>query len=401
MVNVIELKKLIANNDKDGLVAFMKQNPELCIKDGKIIVSDKKEIKARVELLDGQQMVKKTGLNALYGSLLQISSRFFDERLGQSTTLSGRCIAKHMNSHVNECITGEYKVDGDAIQYIDTDSCQFTAYPILKSLIDSGELEWTKEIAVQLYEEIAEKTNASFPAKMHDMFNCPKEKGELIKAGFESLGSRGLYLAKKRYAILNYYKDGRYLDKPKLKAMGLEIKRSDTPKMVQNFLEELLYSFLSEGNIEIIINKINDFKDKFRNLQPYEQGTPKRANNIANYEKAILAGTAKTVPGHVRAAINWNTLKKINNDTISQSMLDGTKCIVCPLKKNMMGMTSVAYPVDESNLPQWFKNLPFDTFSMMETVVEKKIQNLFGVVEGWKQIEEATRKVNTFEDFFS
>ena len=48
------------------------------------------------EYWDKRQLVKKINLNSLYGALLNPGSRFSDERLGQSTTLTGRCIAKHM-----------------------------------------------------------------------------------------------------------------------------------------------------------------------------------------------------------------------------------------------------------------------------------------------------------------
>jgi intein/homing endonuclease len=53
----------------------------------------------------------------VYGSLLNIGSRFFDARLGQSTTLTGRCIDRHMAAAVNEVITGIYDYKGDAVIY--------------------------------------------------------------------------------------------------------------------------------------------------------------------------------------------------------------------------------------------------------------------------------------------
>jgi len=58
----------------------------------------------------------------LYGALLNPGCRFHDFRIGQSTTLTGRTIAKHMDSFVNQCITGKYKYDGEAVVYGDTDS---------------------------------------------------------------------------------------------------------------------------------------------------------------------------------------------------------------------------------------------------------------------------------------
>jgi hypothetical protein len=64
-------------------------------------------------------------------------------------------------------------------------------------------------------------------------------------------------------------------------------------------------------------------------------------------------------------------------------------------------MTSIAYPIDEIYLPNWFKSLPFDNESMMAAVVDKKIENLFGKLKNWKSISSSTRKVNTFDDFFA
>lgn len=55
-----------------------------------------------------------------YGSILNSTCRFFDKRIGQSTTLTGRSIAKHMDAFVNECITGKYDHSGDAIIYGDS-----------------------------------------------------------------------------------------------------------------------------------------------------------------------------------------------------------------------------------------------------------------------------------------
>ena len=83
--------------------------------------------KEQIEFWDKRQTVRKINLNSLYGALLNPGSRFFDMRLGQSTTLSGRSIVKHMASKVNELISGKYDHIGDAIIYGDTDSCYFTA----------------------------------------------------------------------------------------------------------------------------------------------------------------------------------------------------------------------------------------------------------------------------------
>jgi DNA polymerase elongation subunit (family B) len=72
------------------------------------------------EFYDKRQLVRKILLNSAYGALLNIHCRFYDHRVGQSTTLNGRTIAKHMSSHINESITGKYDHSGQAIVYGDS-----------------------------------------------------------------------------------------------------------------------------------------------------------------------------------------------------------------------------------------------------------------------------------------
>jgi DNA polymerase elongation subunit (family B) len=348
-----------------------------------------------------RQHVQKILLNSLYGALLSPSCRFYDKRVGQSVTLTGRVICKHMNSFVNECITGEYKIDGDACICADTDSCQFSAWSTLKPMVDRKEIEWNKESAVQLYTAIGEKVNNSFTSFMKQAFHTPENFGNLIKASCESIGYRGLYITKKRYAILNYFFDGEWLKEPKLKAMGLDLRRSDTPVVCQEFLTNVLMEFLKGATEQEIINIINEFKKKFKDLLPAEQGTPKRVNKLTYYSELIQQGKGNRVPGHVRAAINWNLLREINHDRVHTRIVDGMKCVVCPLKDNNMNMVSVAYPVDEVYLPDWFTKLPMDSDHMIATVVDKKIENLFGKLKNWRNIENATKKTTCFDDFFS
>jgi DNA polymerase elongation subunit (family B) len=87
-----------------------------------ITAIDTDDAKEKEVFWDKRQLIRKINLNSLYGALLNPGSRFFDQRLGQSTTLVGRTIARHMAASINECITGEYDHLGKAIIYGDTDS---------------------------------------------------------------------------------------------------------------------------------------------------------------------------------------------------------------------------------------------------------------------------------------
>jgi DNA polymerase elongation subunit (family B) len=334
---------------------------------------------------DKRQLVKKINLNSLYGAILNPYCRFNDKRIGQSTTLCGRTIARHMNAFVNQCVTGEYDHTGESIIYADTDSSYFSAWNTIKSEVAAGSMEWSRDICVGLYDAIAEQVNESFPGFCTQAFHTPQANGELIRCGRELVASKGLYITKKRYAVLIYDLEGKRLDTGdnpgKLKAMGLDLKRADTPKVVQNFLSSILMEVLQGAEKEHIISRVKEFKQEFQARPAWEKGTPKRVNNLTRYRELEENKGKSTVPGHVRAALNWNTLKKINNDKYSVEIVDGMKVVVCKLLPNPAGFTSVAYPIDEMRLPSWFKQLPFDQSLMESTIVDTKVDNLLGVMD--------------------
>jgi len=307
-----------------------------------------------------------------------------------------------MDAYVNECITGKYDHVGDAIIYGDTDSCYFTAYPVLKSEIDAGTMSWSKEIAIQLYDSIADQVNVSFPGFMEQAFHVPREIGAVIRGGREVVASKGLFITKKRYAVMIIDKEGKRIDvngKPgKVKAMGLDLKRSDTPKVIQEFLSTILDDVLTGSTREEIIEKIREFKYLFKDRPGWEKGSPKRVNNLTKYGKEEERQGRANMPGHVRAALNWNNLRAMNSDKYSLQIVDGMKTIVCKLKNNPLGWTSIGYPTDEIHLPQWFKDLPFDDSEMEATVVDQKIDNLLNVLD-W-DLASATNTENTFQTFF-
>ena len=87
----------------------------------------------------------------------------------------------------------------------------------------------------------------------------------------------------------------------------------------------------------------------------------------------------------------------MNGDRYSMEIQDGFKVIVCKLKPNPMNMTSIAYPVDELQLPEWFKEMPFDDDTMEKTIVDQKVRNLLGVMD-WK-LDDAVEN-NNFGSLF-
>lgn len=399
-LNWDRFNSILETGTKDELNLFMAEN-ELTIQNGKIVALDSKVVNDLVEYWDKGQLIKKINLNSLYGAILNEGCRFNDKRIGQSVTLCGRQVVKHMTAKTNEIITGDYDHLGKSIIYNDTDSVYFTGYTTLAEDIENGTIPWTKDSVVQLYDQICDLVNESFPGFMKQAFHCPESRGEVIKAGREIVGTNSLFITKKRYAVLYYDKEGKRKDKDgkpgEIKAMGLDLKRADTPEYMQDFLSDILEKVLTDVDQSTILDMITEFRMAFKSRPAWEKGTPKRVNNLGKFLTQETEKGKTTMPGHVRASINWNALKRVYGDKYSLSIVDGFKVIVCKLKPNPLGYTSVAYPIDELRLPQWFKDLPFDHDLMESTLIDKKLDNLIGVLN-WPI--SSTTRYNTFDSLF-
>jgi len=71
---------------------------------------------------------------------------------------------------------------------------------------------------------------------------------------------------------------------------------------------------------------------------------------------------------------------------------------VCKLKDNPLGFKSIGIPTDETNIPEWYKELPFDDELMETALIDKKVENLLGVLN-W-DISRRTDISNTFQQLF-
>lgn len=425
------LADLIKSGDAKAIAEYMSKN-DLVLDGNSIIPKDdgvKGKMKELATFFGSRQQARKILLNSLYGALLNEALRFSDERMGQSVTLSGRSITKHMNSSINEILTGHYDYAGKAITYADTDSAYFSAISILKECsreeveelysalsditgaditgnavalydaIQTGDQDSIRQQVIDFYDLIAEEANSTFPAFMDRTFNTGMERGAIIKAGRELVASRGLFIKKKKYACLIYDDEGTRVDvgdKPgKLKVMGLDLKRADTPDYMQAFLTKILQDVLTGSEETDILEQIANFRTEFKSRPAWHKGAPKKVSNLSSYGAKLrrskemevftpigLGDTKKvTIPEHVRASLEWNRLLDQNGDKHSMRITDGSRIVVCKMKSNLITGSAVAYPIDELNLPEWFKQLPFNGELMEQTIIDKKISNLLEVLD--------------------
>lgn len=357
---------------------------------------EKDAAKIQEEHFDLLQLTKKISMNSLYGALLNVAFRFGDERLGASTTATGRAISTHMIETAATSMSGvhtpliktttldkkgsyvhEYHIEDDAIIYGDTDSCYYKCVGATN-----------KEEAVQIADLVAEETNASFPAFMAAAFKCQPSFRTMIGAGREIVGERGLFQAKKKYIIKVVDDEGRAVNK--MKSMGSEIKKADTPKVIQQFLKQTVSMILDGQSYDELCVFVNDQRKsilgkKVARSSIFLLGVAKQVNNLdkylAEYQNPgtvrTAAGRKLAIPGHARASCNYNAaLEKF--DKGAKSIRSGDKVLVFYLKPNDWDFNAIGFPAELARFPPWFEeHFQVDTKTTESKMFDSKLQGIF------------------------
>lgn len=366
---------------------------------------------------DRLQYVYKIKLNSLYGALTNLYFRFFDLRLGESTTATGRAILRHQCRTVSLTLEGTYDVDfplyadladaaemdysetearlvslngplfkgkhqSDAVIYGDTDSTYFKTYA-------SNEKE-----AIAIADAVADKVNDSYPEFMRRTFLCTAGYDNIIKAGREVVGDKGIFVEKKRYILHLIDLDGKKVDK--LKVMGLDTKKTTLPAEVSAKLNGFIERFLKGETWEDISVSIVAYKEELMNARDVMSiGMPKGVNGIEEYTtKYNDEGKGARLPGHVAASIYYNECLKTYKDKISPPIASGNKIKVFYLIGNHGKFKSIAMPVDAENVPKWFlDNFRVDRDAHIERLVDKPLGNILKAIG-----KEAPSKQSLFVD---
>jgi hypothetical protein len=220
-----------------------------------------------------------------------------------------------------------------------------------------------EDSAIRIADTAAESVNSTFPHFMKTAFLCQPAYQNFIKAGREIVGRRGLFQAKKKYMIKVINLDGYPVDK--LKTMGSEIKKSDTPKIIRSFLKTTVDMILSgesyDDVCDFVIKQRREIMKNPNNV--FKLGVAKQVNNmnkyIGEYAKPGSSigptGRKLTIPGHARAAFNYNSLLQ-TFDPGAKPISTGDKVLVYSVKQNDYNFDTIAIPSDLTSFPKWIED---------------------------------------------
>jgi DNA polymerase elongation subunit (family B) len=333
------------------------------------------------------QFVYKIKLNSYYGSLLNPYFRFYDKRMGESTTATSRIILLHQCAKVTELLDGKYILPDREVTetkagvtsthigyskdwsviYGDTDSTYFVTH---------GR---NVEEATLVADTIGEVITESFPEFMRETFLCKPGFDDIIKTGREIVSDKGIFVDKKRYFLHLVNDDGFECDK--IKVMGLDTKKTALPKYVSSKLNSFVERYLKGATWEDIAEDVVDFKTELEEGDIIPLGITMGVQNVEMYTEEEKTNENARVPGHVRASILYNQCLEKYNDVDNQPIISGAK-----IKKYMLlnpegKWKTMAFPADIEVLPAWFEeNFKLDYAAQIERLVDKPLDNIIKAI---------------------
>ena len=331
------------------------------------------------------QMARKIQLNSLFGAWANYFFRYFDDRIAEGITITGqyiiRTVGEALDAYLNKiCGTKDFKYSF----YSDTDSCYITLDPLVKKFYaDKSKLEIVgilDKICMEKIEPIINRAcnELAFYTNAHE----PK-----IKFKREAIADRGIFVAKKRYALNVYNNEGVTYADPKLKVMGLEIVRSSTPEAIRNSLRAAVKVAITQDEAALQAF-ITNAKTEFLKLPAEDIAFPRGVNGMSKYQSSSHI-YAKGCPMHVRGALLYNHyIKEFKVTNKYESIGEGDKIKFLYLhtpnniKENCIGF--------KGKIPAEFLLTNYIDY---DTMWEKSfIEPLNGIIEGmgWTARPQAT-----------
>lgn len=348
--------------------------------------------KFRVAKYHNLQLSKKIQLNSAYGALLNQYFRWFNSINGEAITSTGQLIIQWVERDINAYMNKTLNTEGvDYIIASDTDSLYVEMGPLVRKV---GNISDIQKITDMLDTFCKAKVQAVINKSLQeicDWMNCFENR---LKMNREAIADSGVWTAKKRYILnLRDLEGIRFLDKPKLKMMGIETVRSSTPKTIRKAIEDAIF-ILMNGSEQELHQFVKKFKDEFKTLLFEDVAFPRGVNGITKYAEPGWSAKIGT-PMHTRGAINFNRMVEyLKLDAKYEKILDGDKTKFCYLTlPNPVKDYVIATP--EFLPPEFGLERYIDYEKQFATSFIDPLDKILNAA-GWHHEEKST-----IEDFFS
>lgn len=314
--------------------------------------------------------------------------------MAESITLSGQLSIRWIEARMNEYLNKLLKTEGeDYVVASDTDSLYITFDKLIDKVLPKGsdlsEDDYTRKCVDFLDNVARQKIEPFIDRSYQDLAELMNAHAQKMFMKREAIADKGIWTAKKRYALNVYDNEGVRYSEPKLKVMGMEIVKSSTPQSCRDALKEALKLIM--GSDEATVQKfIQDFRSEFKAMPFEEVAFPRGITDLTKYQSGgDELEIGKGTPIHVRGSLLFNhLLKKHKLEKRYEKIKDGEKVKFCYLKVPNLVKQNVLSVL--SSLPKEFEledYIDYDT--QFDKAFLEPISAITSVI-GWQAEKKAT-----------
>lgn len=365
---------------------------------------------------NSRQNVMKVMLNSFYGVLGLSSFRFYDLDNADAVTSTGRSLIQFSSDMANYFYNTELDSnDVDYIDYTDTDSVFLSALPIVKHRypeVDINDTELMTKYILEIAKEVQDFINEAYTPYAKKFHFVDKHRWKIKQ---ELIATSGLWIAKKRYALLVINKEGVPLTEHntskelqvfdadgnfmgEIDVKGIDVVRSNFPKEFRTFTRGILGDILMNVEQNVINKKIFELRDRLKDLSALDIMFPTGVNNVDLYCNEELFHYKKGTPAHVKAALSYNDLLQLFEYNTIEPIKEGEKVKWTYLRENKYNLDSIALKGDDTDPQQIVElvELYMDRQKNFESVLKSKLEDFYKAI-GWGKIPDSDLIDNFFE----
>jgi DNA polymerase elongation subunit (family B) len=356
------------------------------------------ECKNKFTNYDTIQNALKVKINSLFGFLGNKYSRFYQLDMAEGITLTSQVMLKVGVNAVSDTIKEITGTEDLILLYGDTDSGLFSFKSVVDRFVPVGT---PKDKIVEFLDKFHKsKIEPRLSKKMTEIQNKMNAREHSIRFVRDVISDVSILLAKKRYIMSVYDKEGVRYSTPDLKIMGVDCVKTSTSQYCRNKIKEAIEKIVYTSNDEFI-KFVADTKEEFMNSSVEDISTPRGINDIEKYTVDSLVvdsfgddedGESITyksrTPIHVKASIFHNKLlmeKQLAKWV--QPIENGDKIKFTYLKSpNPIGNNAIAF---DGKLPEEFDLHKYVDYQMQyEKTFLNPVDKIAKVI-GWTTEESA------------
>jgi len=300
-----------------------------------------KKLKNDVSQANVLQLGIKVTLNSCYGMIGNEYSRFFDTRIAEGITVSGQLSIRWIERKLDEYLNKICGTTGHSFAVAgDTDSIYLSFAPLVDKFFPDAPKHKVVAALDKICQDKIQPVIDKAYTELADYMNAYQQKMHMSR---EVIADRGLWRAKKNYALNVWNSEGVAYDEPQLKIMGIESTRSSTPEVCRNGIKDTL-KLIMTGTESDVQSYIKQFKESFYKLPIEDIARNSGVNGIDKWN--VPTGFKTGTPYHVKGSMVYNRMIHERNLTSEyRTVRNGDKVKIIYLKKaNPAHNNTIAFP---------------------------------------------------------